>query len=316
LRRPKLLLRALDSVFSQTFRDIEVIAVVDGPDDETITALAGVADHRLRILQNPKSLTAAGARNAGAAQAKGEWIAFLDDDDEWLPQKLERQIAHAAATQSIFITCLSQVVTPIAVYVWPETIYRNDRALDEYLFDRKTIFSGSAFIQTSSYFLPRAVFMASPFRLGTPHDDWDFILRLARQPGVRIETVPEVLVRLHAEQHRPSLSSADAWQKSLQWLDSIRPILTPRGYSGLCLGVVGPRAASEHAYAAFFPLLYKAFRYGSPRPLHLLAYAAFWIVPRPLRQRLRGAAKFRGALSRLTGRAGEVTPRQVKEVLF
>src|SRR5271169_1867385 len=96
LRRPTLLTRALASVFRQTWRELEVIVVVDGPDPDTIAILQTIDDPRLRVIINARSLTAAGARNAGMDHAKGEWIAFLDDDDEWLPEKLAKQMAYAA----------------------------------------------------------------------------------------------------------------------------------------------------------------------------------------------------------------------------
>ena len=287
LRRPALLRRALDSVLAQTCRDIEVIVVIDGPDDETSAALRAVDDPRLRVLANPRSLTAAGARNRGVEHARGRWIAFLDDDDAWLPHKLERQLGAARDQGDVLVTALSRIITPITSYVWPLVIYDNARPLGEYLFDRQTAFAGSAFIQTSSYLMPRALFLASPFRVDTPHDDWDFLLRLTRQPGVRVVTVPEVLVEVHFEERRPSLSHAGTWGASLAWLDSVAPLLTPRAYIGFCLGVVGPRAAGEHAYGAILPLLARAFRRGAPRPWHVLAFLAFWVVPQNLRRRLR-----------------------------
>ena len=101
LDRPRLLLRAVDSVVQQTHRDIEIIVVVDRPSPETLAAVQTVSDSRLRLIVNPYPTTAGGARNVGADHAAGEWIAFLDDDDEWLPNKLEHQLTFAAARPPI-----------------------------------------------------------------------------------------------------------------------------------------------------------------------------------------------------------------------
>src|SRR5271169_1967794 len=106
LRRPKLVLRALASALNQTYEQIEVIVVIDGPDEDTIDVLRRVNDPRLRVIVNPRSLTAAGARNVGVDHAKGEWIAFLDDDGEWLPGKIEKQIAFASNQDAVLISCL------------------------------------------------------------------------------------------------------------------------------------------------------------------------------------------------------------------
>ena len=288
LHRPKLLLRAVDSVLLQTHREIELIIVVDGPDADTVDAARSVNDRRLRIIVNPQSLTAAGSRNVGATHAAGEWIAFLDDDDEWLPAKLERQIAFAAGRPPALVSCLSRVVTPTTTYIWPQAIYDNSTPIDEYLFDRRSLFMGASFIQTSSHLLPRRLFDKVRFNRESLHDDWEFLLRLSKQAGARIETVPEVLVVVHSEEQRVSLTSRTTWSESLSWLENMQPILTPRAYSGFCLGVVGSRAAREGAYSAFFDLLYRAFRNGSPRLWHVLVYLAFWLTPQGLRRQLRG----------------------------
>jgi len=279
LHRPVLLTRALASVFRQTWRDLEVIVVVDGPDPDTIAALETIDDPRLTVIVNACSLTAAGARNAGLDRAKGEWIAFLDDDDEWSPDKLAKQLAYGAERGPALINCLSRVVTPAASFVSPQVIYDNNLPIDEYLFDRRSPFAGYGFIQTSAYLLPRALCGELRFRTDTPHDDWDFLLRLSKQHAVRVETVPEILVTLYADELRPSLSRSGTWSASLQWADRMRPLLTRRAYSGFCLSAVGSRAAKERAYRAAAPLLYRAFRYGSPRLWRVAAFLGVWLVP-------------------------------------
>jgi glycosyltransferase involved in cell wall biosynthesis len=287
LRRPKLVLRALASALNQTYEQIEVIVVIDGPDQDTIDALRTVDDPRLRVIVNARSLTAAGARNVGVDQSTGDWIAFLDDDDEWLPSKIEKQVTFASRREAVLISCLNRVVTPTTTYIRPRLIYDNCFPIDEYLFDRRGLIAGSGFIQTSSYLMPRSLFDVARFKVDTPHDDWDFILHLSKQLGVRIETVPEVLVVLYSEEQRPSLSKGGTWLDSLVWIDSVRPIITRRAYSGFCLGVVGSRAAKKRAYTAFFFLLYRAFRFGSPRIWHILPFISYWLLPLHALQRLR-----------------------------
>ena len=294
LNRPKLLVRAIDSVLRQTHQEIEIILVVDRPDPDTVAATRSVSDPRLQVIFNTRPLTAGAARNAGADQATGEWIAFLDDDDEWLPNKLERQLALASARPCALVTCLSRVVTPTGAYVWPQVIYDNSLPIDEYLFDRRSLFEGTGFIQTSSYLLPRRLFDRVRFEVESPHDDWGFLLRLCKQAGARIETVPEVLVILYFEEQRPSLTTrTSSWTASLSWLDTMQSIVTRRAYSGFCLGVVGSRAAGEGAYAAFPELLDRAFRNGSPRLRHVLSYLAYWAMPQQLHRQLRGLLRGR-----------------------
>jgi glycosyltransferase involved in cell wall biosynthesis len=294
VNRPTLLLRALNSVLCQSYQKFEIIVVVDTPDPDTVDAVQSLNDPRVRLIPNSYSLTAAGARNAGADNAVGEWVAFLDDDDEWLPHKLEKQMARAAGHPLTLVSCLSRVVTPTGTYVRPKTVYDNSIPIDEYLFDRRTLFGGSSFMQTSSYLLPRSLFDKVRFDPDSPHDDWGFLLRLSKQNGARIETVSEVLAILYFEEQRTSLTSrTSSWERSLRYLDKIQPIITRRAYSGYCLGVVGERAAQEFAYAAFPELLRLAFRNGSPRASHVLPYLAYWLMPRWLLRQLRASLRVR-----------------------
>jgi len=96
-----LLGRALVSALTQTFQDVEVIVVDDASEDGTAEVIARLGDPRLRLLRRSRHEGAARAWNAAIAEARGEWIAFLDSDDEWLPEKLARQLACARNAASV-----------------------------------------------------------------------------------------------------------------------------------------------------------------------------------------------------------------------
>ncbi|HEV2456074.1 MAG TPA: glycosyltransferase [Verrucomicrobiae bacterium] len=82
---------AVESVFAQTFKDIEIIAIDDGSSDGTQDALVQFGDRIQLLCQDNRGVSS--ARNAGVRAARGQWIAFLDSDDRWHPEKLECQIA-------------------------------------------------------------------------------------------------------------------------------------------------------------------------------------------------------------------------------
>jgi len=91
--RAFLLRRALKSVAAQSYRNVEVVVVQDGPGQEVQEILDGLAiDRPVRLVKSPGKIGAAAARNLGVRMARGDLVAFLDSDDEWLPRKLEKQI--------------------------------------------------------------------------------------------------------------------------------------------------------------------------------------------------------------------------------
>lgn len=90
--RARLLRRAVDSVLRQTFRDFELVIADDASTDGTAEVAASFRDVRVRVVHLPVNEGVAAARNAGIAASAGEFIALLDDDDEWLPDKLRQQV--------------------------------------------------------------------------------------------------------------------------------------------------------------------------------------------------------------------------------
>jgi glycosyltransferase involved in cell wall biosynthesis len=93
--RAFLLGQALGSVVRQRGVDLEAVVVDDGSADGTATVVAAVGDPRLRLVRHPHPLGVSAARNRGIAEARGSWVAFLDDDDLWAPDKLASQLAAA-----------------------------------------------------------------------------------------------------------------------------------------------------------------------------------------------------------------------------
>ena len=92
--RENTILRAVNSVLWQTYENIEVIVVDDGSTDSTVQVVESCSDDRVRVIRLSHNHGANYARNRGIEQARGEFVAFQDSDDEWLEDKLDRQISY------------------------------------------------------------------------------------------------------------------------------------------------------------------------------------------------------------------------------
>jgi glycosyltransferase involved in cell wall biosynthesis len=89
--RFKLLKKAVKSVIDQSFSDFELLVIDDHSSDDTKKIVKEFEDDRITYIINDRGVGGAGTRNCGIFRAKGQWTAFLDDDDLWLPEKLEVQ---------------------------------------------------------------------------------------------------------------------------------------------------------------------------------------------------------------------------------
>ena len=146
--RSAFLRSAIISVLNQTFQNFEIIIIDDASEDDTRKVITSFNEARIRGIHNQASKGAAGSRNIGVTNAHGEYIAFLDDDDEWLPAKLERQARLLDnSPQEVGGICTGRLVVEKASgRVWP---VENHEHCD---------LSKGNFITTSSLLLRRRCF--------------------------------------------------------------------------------------------------------------------------------------------------------------
>ena len=104
--------RSIDCILAQTYENWELLIVDDCSTDETTAIVSRYQDPRIRLLQNENNSGAAISRNYGLREATGKWIAFLDSDDYWLPEKLEKQIRYMTEHNYSFTYTDYRIVTP------------------------------------------------------------------------------------------------------------------------------------------------------------------------------------------------------------
>jgi glycosyltransferase involved in cell wall biosynthesis len=288
--RPILVVQAVNSALRQTFRDLEVIVVIDGDEKESVAALESISSPRLRLLPLLKQVGGARARNEGVHAARGEWVAFLDDDDEWLPEKLERQLAVARASEvpDPIIACKVLARTPGGEFVWPRKL--PSEPLSEYLLARDSWNQGEGLLQTSTLLTTRSLLLKAGFADGLrKHQDWDWLLRAVKIPGVKIEFVDVPLAIWNLERSQTSVGRRYDWQGSLVWIRERRELVTRRAYAGFIATSIASQAARQRQWRAFLPLLTEMFRIGRPKAIDIWLLLAMWFVPGNLRERLRSS---------------------------
>ena len=186
---------ALPSALGQEAVAHEVVVVDDGSRDETYARLTELADPRLRIVRHERSLGVAQARNAGIAAARGEWVAFLDDDDLWAPDKLRRQLDAAREATAGFAYGGVVSVSEEGVVNYPFVLPDPDALLDE-LLARSCLPAGCSNVIARTDLVRRlGGFDEHLFQLA----DWDLWIRLAHES--RAAACPDILVAYleHAE---------------------------------------------------------------------------------------------------------------------
>ena len=148
------LARSVDSALKQTFQNIEIIVVDDNnPDTEarrnTESIMEAYQDNpKVRYLKHEKNKNGAAARNTGVRAARGKYIAFLDDDDEWFPEKLERQHAYIQSHEGYDCVYCLLSLDGKKEYVIP---YEND-AIIPLLLNRTKMYTSSLMFTKDSLF--------------------------------------------------------------------------------------------------------------------------------------------------------------------
>ncbi len=200
--RAHLLVRAIKSALSQTFGDFELLVIDDCSTDNTREIVAGFDDLRLRYQRHSLNGGAGVARNTGIRAASGEYIAFLDSDDEWLPGKLREHIRTFTVTnlQNVGLTYTGSLTVVKGRSGTPRlAIHRGD------VF-RKVLISN--IIGGASTVMVRREVLAvvGGFDASLPaSEDFELWIRIAE--CYQVDCIPKPLVRIHQSASRPRLST-------------------------------------------------------------------------------------------------------------
>jgi glycosyltransferase involved in cell wall biosynthesis len=286
--RSQLLRRAIDSVLRQTLRNIEIIVVIDGNDDETKRTAESFHDGRLRVIENAIPQGGAEARNIGVRRAKAEWVAFLDDDDEFLPNKLEEQykIAVTINGSKPIIYCRIIGRSPLGDYIWPQRSMKRNEHISDYILARNSLFQGEGLIQTTMLFVDRELLIKVPFSKDLKcHQEWDWILKAWVVEGSKLIMCEKVLAVWYIEENRNSISSRSDWKYSAEWIRENQTLVTKRAYAAFLMVKVS--SAAKHDLRAFWPILKDAVVNGSPTWIDYLLFLGIWLIPQEQRRRLR-----------------------------
>lgn len=237
------LFRAIASARKQTYPRIEIIVVLDNasPASEVLADLKNKVD---KVIQTPAPVGGAKARNLGIEAASGEWIALLDDDDEWVETKLRKQVDAAMRLSGHPFPVIS---TRVLVQqsgeqrLWPTKVppAAGPELLSEYLFYVSgPTKRGEGFLQTSTLLASRRLFELVPFTNGLKiHQDWDWLLRASAHPGFHLEMVWEPLTLYYLNVKGTSVSQTKDWRPSFAWATG-NPLISRRAYGYFLATVV------------------------------------------------------------------------------
>lgn len=191
--RSALLADTLRSVVAQRGVDLQVIVVDDGSSDDTAAVVARLADTRVTLVRHECSRGVSAARNRGVEAADGDWIAFLDDDDLWAPQKLASQLNQAQRGGRSW-ACSGSVTVDQALRIVAGTPPPSVEAIVAQLPVRNMIPAGASNVLAHVDMLAEA----GPFDLQLRHiADWDLWIRLGRIGPPALVREPLVAYRLH-----------------------------------------------------------------------------------------------------------------------
>lgn len=241
-----LLKNAVHSALFQSYKDIEVIVVDDFSPVKASNELADITDSRLSIVNHTKNSNGGIARNTGIENANGEYVAFLDYDDIWYPDKLELQLKLfnekakiALNPEKLVIYSRCKIIDGQREFIRPVRPILKNETVGEYLFCAKQI------IQTSGIFLEMTTAKSVKFDDLKRHQDYQFCLSLEAQGCVfyMLEETSYEFIQI------PKLND---YTFSLEWLTAYKNHLNTNSIKGFKKLVILRSIISHDKYNVAF----------------------------------------------------------------
>jgi glycosyltransferase involved in cell wall biosynthesis len=277
-------LKAISGALEQTHAPLEVIVVVDSSQSSMSSALCDIPS-AVRVFFTG-GIGGNGARMRGVAEAKGEIIAFLDDDDVWAPEKLERQLALWRDAQRgrsyALVSCRVALIDTNGriLKTLPSRLLGTRERVAAYLFRNTSLSGGEGLLHTSTLMCDRALVELEPWNVSlSRHQDWDWVLRIGDRPDVALQMCPEVLVGVAVPDKR-SVSRSSDWRASLKWLEERADLLTARERGDFLLCCTAHIAIRSGSRRGGFIAAYMAVRCGRPGFTAWLVWGLHMLSPR------------------------------------
>lgn len=221
--------RALDSVLRQTHGNVEIIVVDDASADGDALKkeIGAFQDSRIKIVQHGTNKNGAAARNTGILIASGNYIAFLDADDEWLPKHLECSLKRYQTMDpsKYIIYCRNHVITsPGQDIIMPSDGIGSNEHVSDYLFSRAGYMSTPSLVGSASIFREN-LFEESLIR----HQDYELLLRLESK-GIGFLFSDHTGVIVHWEQNDTAKKGGTA-DFSFNFARKYKSFFTPKAYT-------------------------------------------------------------------------------------
>jgi glycosyltransferase involved in cell wall biosynthesis len=190
------LTEAIESVLNQTFRDLELIIVDNYSSDNTQSVVDSFHDERIRYFKNKNRGFLGINRNFGIEKAKGEYIAFLDDDDLWLPEKLEKQVKLMDSNKELGLVYADCYIMDEAGSLWEKTYFASRKPIRgaalKGLLQENTIAILTAMVRKEA--LDRVGGFSTKYIIAQDYDLW---LRIVQDYPIDFIDEPLAKYRLH-----------------------------------------------------------------------------------------------------------------------
>jgi len=234
-----LLIKAVESALNQTIENLEVIIVDDCSPIVAKDEIKAINDDRVRIITHLENSNGGIARNTGIENARGDYIAFLDYDDIWYKDKLEKQHTLFNSTaihhNDLVIYSRCKIIDGNRVLIRPMRSIKKTESVGEYLFCAKQI------IQTSGIFLKTELAKKAKFDDLKRHQDYQFCLSL--------ESVGAKFFMLDSPSYEfIQIPKLNDYNFSIQWLCSYSKSLNANAIKGFKKLVILRSMVSHHRY--------------------------------------------------------------------
>lgn len=225
--RAKVIKNCLSSILNQTYSNLEVIVVDDASDDKTESIVTSIDDSRIKYIRLRQNTQGTKPRNIGIENSHGKYIAFLDSDDTWLPNKIEKQLSYIKKNDSKDVLCFTGVILSGLGDLDEKIVINRNLNQNEVIID---YIINVGWVQCGTFMCSSEIAKKTKFSSTVrKHQDWDFCYRLAKN-NCKFIYLEEALTVYNMADENNQISRNKRFDLSLEWINSIKNDISVKNY--------------------------------------------------------------------------------------